>query len=124
MEKKERNTGIDLLRILLALAVITIHFNATATGRVSSNVHWLPMKFLVYGIDSIVLPAVNVYVIVSGYFSYLFQRSYKHVVNSLVKLWLCLLFFSVGGGAFYWVIKAGNHFYCDIYTEIVSNYNW
>lgn len=94
---KERNIGIDLLRILLAFAVVTVHFNATATGHVSSSVSRLSMKFLVYGIDAVVLPAVNIYVIMSGYFSYLNKRTYKHVVNSLVRLWLCLEFFSVGG---------------------------
>lgn len=94
---KERNIGLDLLRILLAIAVITIHFNATGTGHVSSSIHWLPMKFVVYGVDSIVLPAVNVYVIMSGYFSYRFMRSYKHVIRSLIRLWLCLEFFSLFG---------------------------
>ena len=95
--KNERNVGLDLLRILLALAVVIIHFNAAGTGRVVISVHWLPMKFLVYGMHSIVTPAVNIYVIMSGYFSYFFMRSYKHVVSSLIKLWICLEFFSIGG---------------------------
>ena len=105
---KNRNTGIDLLRILLALAVVTIHFNATATGHVSSSVNRLPMKFLVYGMDSIVLPAVNIYVIISGYFSYLSMRSYKHVVGSLAKLWFCLMFFSVGGACVVSLVSPGS----------------
>ena len=94
---KERNIGIDILRILLALMVVIVHFNARGTGHVSSSVTWAPMKFLIYGMDAIVLPAVNIYVIVSGYFSFLGMRGYSHVVKSLSRLWLCLLFFSVGG---------------------------
>lgn len=97
MEKKERNTGVDILRILLALMVISVHFNASETGHVSSSLTWWPMKFLVYGVDALVIPAVNTYVIVSGFFSYFFMRSYQRIVNSLVKLWMCLLFYSVVG---------------------------
>jgi len=106
--KKERNIGLDLLRILLAIAVIIVHFNAEETGRVASSVHWLPMKFLVYGMNSVVTPAVNIYVIMSGYFAYLYMKSYKQVVSSLVKLWFCLVFFSVGGAVFVSFLSTGS----------------
>lgn len=102
---KERNIGIDILRVLLALMVVIVHFNARGTGHVSSSVTWAPMKFFIYGMDSIVIPAVNIYVIVSGYFSFLGMRGYSHVFKSLSRLWLCLFFFSVGGGIFVKIVS-------------------
>lgn len=34
VQKTERNYGIDLLRVLLAIMVIVIHINANGTGQV------------------------------------------------------------------------------------------
>lgn len=39
MEKIKRNYGIDLLKIVLAFLVITIHINAPGTGKVLMNTH-------------------------------------------------------------------------------------
>lgn len=94
---KERDTGMDLFRIILAVMVILIHINAPATGNVYNNVAWLPMKFLVYGTMALIYPAVNCYVLISGYYSYRNKRGLSDVFGSLVKLWLCLLFFSILG---------------------------
>ncbi len=92
----QRNVGIDILRILLALMVIAIHFNAPATGHVALSVTG-PMKFLVLPMVAICYPAVNTYVLICGYFSFAKRKNLKQVLNSLFKLWFCLLFFSLLG---------------------------
>lgn len=117
MENK-RNIGIDLLRILLALMVISIHFNATSTGHVSSSVTWMPTKILVYGTDVLVLPAVNIYVIISGFFSYYLMRPYKKVLFSMLKIWLCLEFYSVGGAIFVSILSSNSLCYADIIQKL------
>lgn len=94
---KERDSGIDLFRIILAVMVILIHINAPATGNVYSNVGWLPMKFLVYGTMALIYPAVNCYVLISGFYSFRNNRGIRDVFRSLLRLWTCLLFFSLLG---------------------------
>lgn len=94
---KERDSGIDLFRIILAVMVILIHINAPATGNVYSNVGWLPMKFLVYGTMALIYPAVNCYVLISGFYSFRNNRGLRDVFRSLLRLWFCLLFFSLLG---------------------------
>ena len=94
---KERDSGIDLFRIILAVMVILIHINAPGTGNVYSNVGWLPMKFFVYGTMALIYPAVNCYVLISGYYSFRNNRGIRDVSCSLLRLWFCLLFFSLLG---------------------------
>lgn len=93
---KQRNIGLDILRVLLALMVIAIHFNAPATGQVHKYVSG-EMRYLVYPIISLCYPAVNVYVLISGYFGYFKKKPFMNVLASLFRLWICLLFFSFLG---------------------------
>lgn len=95
--KTKRDIGIDLLRILLALMVIAIHFNAPGTGHVALSSTSSPVRYLVSIVVALTYPAVNTYVLISGYYSYKNRKSYQQIVNGLIKLWICLVFFSVGG---------------------------
>lgn len=45
----DRNYGIDLFRILLAFMVISLHFNAGATGKVLKNATVAPWKWMAGG---------------------------------------------------------------------------
>lgn len=90
---RARNIGLDILRILLALMVIAIHFNAPATGHVALAVTG-KMKLLVLPMVAFCYPAVNTYVLISGFFSYKNKRSYDKILNSLIRLWLCLEYVS------------------------------
>ena len=42
----ERNHGIDLFRVLLALMVLSLHFNAGGTGKVLNNATEVPWKWI------------------------------------------------------------------------------
>ena len=87
----ERNIGLDILRILLALMVVSIHLiwgdkalgNSVYAG--DMDVFFVPLFALCY-------PAVNTYVLISGYFSYAKKKTMSQILRSLLKLWLCLVF--------------------------------
>lgn len=94
---EKRDIGVDLLRILLALMVVGIHFNARATGGVAVAVSESPFNYIVTLMVALCYPAVNTYVIISGYYSYKLKKNWGGVLRSLIKLWFCLLFFSIFG---------------------------
>ncbi len=92
-----RNYGIDLLRILLAFMVLSLQFNAGGTGKVLMNTTVVPWKWIVSGVTTLCYPAVNCYVLISGFFMYKQKADLRKQVKSLSKLWLMVLFFSVIG---------------------------
>lgn len=94
---KERNVSVDVLRILLALMVVTIHIGAPLTGHVLNSVSWTPTKLFAYIVHYASIPAVNVYILISGYFSYSQNHDYKRLFKKAVSLWLVLLFYSLAG---------------------------
>lgn len=93
----DRNYGIDLFRILLAIMVLSLHFNAGGTGKVLMNATVAPWKWIAGVITTLCYPAVNCYVLISGFFMYKQKTDLRKQVRSLSKLWLTILFFSVTG---------------------------
>ena len=92
---RDRNNGIDFLRVLLALMVITLHYNSSL-GQVQVNTRDLSFNwFFVWFTETLCISAVNIYVIISGYFSFKKNQPITHVVSKLKRLWFCLLFYSV-----------------------------
>lgn len=94
---KERNYGIDLLKIVLAFMVIIIHINANGTGQVLAHATLQPWKSLITVVTFLCYPAVNTYILVTGYYLYDIKKNLKSSVRSLSLLWLSVLFFSVFG---------------------------
>ena len=93
----KRNSGIDLLRCLLALMVITLHYNASL-GQVQVNTIDLSFNwFFVWLTETVSFCAVNVYVIITGYYSYLGRKELPSILSKLRSLWFCVLFYSVVG---------------------------
>ncbi len=93
-EKNNRSYGLDLLRVLLAIMVITLHFNAGATGQVLSHSTVFPWNIIVLGVTTLCYPAVNCYILICGFFSW---NKRNAVEGKLFRLWLSLLFFSLIG---------------------------
>lgn len=101
---QNRNIGLDILRIILAFLVIGIHVLAPATGGVNMCVELSITKVFSIGLTAICYPAVNTYVILSGFFAFAHKKTLYQVSQNLGKLWLCLIFFSLlglGVGALY-----------------------
>ena len=97
MEKTERNYGIDLLKIVLAIMVITIHINANGTGKVLQFSTVFPWKWITTIITMLCYPAVNTYIVITGYYSYQANKDFNNIIKSLSLLWLSALFFSLIG---------------------------
>ena len=96
----KRNYGIDLLRIILAMMVITIHINANGTGQVLLYSVESPWKWIVSIVTMLCYPAVNTYVLITGYYSFKTDKEINKVIRSLLTLWLSALFFSLFGYIF------------------------
>lgn len=97
---KNRYFGLDLLKIILAFMVISIHFGAGGTGNVWSNCSVMPMRLFMIIVDALTLPAVNCYVLITSYCSYSKEKNYKYVVYGLLKIWIALITYSVSGYLF------------------------
>lgn len=105
---KDRNYGIDFLRIVLAFMVIIIHINANGTGQVLSHSTIQPWKAIAVLVTYLCYPAVNTYILITGYYSYETKKELNGIVKSLSLLWLSAVFFSLFGYAI--SIAFGNTF--------------
>ena len=90
MAEKERNYGIDLLRITSMMMVITLHVLGRGGGLTGlknltfkGEIGWL-MSIACYG-------AVNCYALISGYVGV----GAKHRYSSIIQLWIQVLFYSL-----------------------------
>ena len=68
IEKKERKSNIDLLKIILAFMVIVIHFNHKGMGGGTLYTTKNNLFFLNF-MTSLSVVAVNCFVLITGYFS-------------------------------------------------------
>ena len=65
-KQRERNSSIELLRILAGMAVIILHFNygsVLAVEQTTGLTHYILLIF-----ETICICAVNVFIFISGYF--------------------------------------------------------
>lgn len=89
--KRNRNYGIDLLRIVSMLLVLTLH--VLKQGGILNHTQPLSAKYEVaWLLETAAFCAVNCYAIISGYVGY---RS-KFKVSAVVSIWLQVIFYTVG----------------------------
>ena len=88
--KKERNVGLDLLRIISMVMVIVLHYlgkggllDSQNTDQISNTIYWL--------MESLSIVAVNCYILISGYF--LIKSEFKW--KKFFKIWGEVIFYSV-----------------------------
>lgn len=86
--KKERESNIELLRILTIIGVIVLHYNNKAIGGAFEFVQYKSLNFYVlYIFESIFICAVNVFIIISGYFlCNTEKRDFWKVIKLLVQV--------------------------------------
>ncbi|MEE5989763.1 MAG: GNAT family N-acetyltransferase [Lachnospiraceae bacterium] len=91
-EKKSREAGLELLRILAMMMVITLHYldkgGLLADWR--EGVSGKGMSFWI--LEAMCLCCVNVYVMISGYF----YAESRFSVKKAVMMWFRILFYSLG----------------------------
>lgn len=67
--KKERNIGMDLLKIFAMIGVIVLHYNNKGIGKAFVYAPLFSNKsYVLYFLQSMFICAVNVFVMISGYF--------------------------------------------------------
>lgn len=88
--EKERNIGIDLLRIVLMYMICTLH--TLSHGGVLGNAKSTINFFGMWALYELFNCAVNAYALISGYFSQDKPQNYKRII----KLWFTAFFYSVG----------------------------
>ncbi len=91
--KSKRMANIELLRILAMIFVVTLHYLGKGGvpmgwGTPENNMN----TWFAWAIQAFALVAVNVYVIIGGYF--LVESSFK--ISRIVKLWCQVFFYSAG----------------------------
>lgn len=91
MDKQERQSNIELLRILLMLGVIVLHYNGVGGLQNARGINY----FVLMVFESLFICAVDLFMLISGYFS---CRSSKIVVQKPVRLILQVIIISA---AFY-----------------------
>lgn len=92
MSKNSRNYGIDLLRIISMLSVVLLH--VLGHGGILNSDH-LPANFsIVWFFEILAYPAVNCFVLVSGYVGYKADNIFPKLKN-ILSLWFTVLFYSI-----------------------------
>lgn len=88
--KKERNYGVDLLRIFSMLMVVTLHVLGKGDLLYNKNLEIFSQKYnLLWILEIASFGAVNLYALISGYVSI----KSKHKYTNLVVLWLEVVFY-------------------------------
>lgn len=85
----ERNRGLDLLRLLAGMAVVMLHYNYGYAFQMMDNMP-TANKMLLYGMEALCVPAVNVFMLISGFF--LFNTA-KRSLGKVLNLFIMIVFF-------------------------------
>lgn len=93
LKQCERNSNHELLRIVATLMILALHYlNGDMGGALnpdnSSEINFVIAKL----IESICIVGVNIFVLLTGYYSY---KSNKIKVNKGIELYLIMIFYSV-----------------------------
>ena len=84
MEKRERQSNIELLRILVMLGVVVLHMNLYGLKMATE----FSGKFIfMHFTESLFICAVNVFVLITGYFSYKINKiSVRKIIELIVEV--------------------------------------
>lgn len=94
-EKGGRMANMELLRILSMMLVIVLHFLGKGGGLVKLTQESMPaFGYTAWVLESLCIVAVNVYMLISGYF--LVEGTFR--VKRLLNLLMQVLFYSIGVG--------------------------
>ncbi len=92
VQTKKREANLELLRILAMLMVVTLHCLGKG-GATTPYANGVTPNFLIaWGLEALGIVAVNIYVLLSGYF--LVTAQFR--IEKCLKLWLQIFFYSAG----------------------------
>lgn len=92
MKGKERQSNIELLRIVAMFMVVVLHYLVKGQAAVSLVDSFTPLNIGLWLIKAFCIVTINVYVLISGYF--LVEAKWKF--SRVISLWLQTLFYSIG----------------------------
>lgn len=92
MKKPSRNPGIDLLRIISMIGVVFLH--VLGHGGILTLDHSLASFSMVWFFEILAFPAVNCFVLISGYVGHKEDSAFPNIKN-LLSLLFTVLFYSI-----------------------------
>lgn len=92
MKQKARQANMELLRIVAMCMVVALHYLIKGEAAVSLVENFTAVNLVLWLVKAFCIVTINVYVLLSGYF--LLETEWK--VSRLLKLWIQVLFYSVG----------------------------
>lgn len=91
--RRERFSNIELLRIIAMLFVVLLHYLGKGGTLLEwGNDNFTGNTYLAWALEAFALVAVNVYVLIGGYFSV--DSRFK--IARIIKLWFQVFFYSAG----------------------------
>lgn len=114
-----RNSSIELLRILLILGVIILHYIGDGDKLLNNAIPGTINYYLIVMINSVCVCAVDVFVIISGYYS---CKSNKINFRKLIQLILQVIIFQVSLSVIVPLLKGEFSVLNVLYNFIPRNY--
>jgi len=120
IQVKEKNIGIELLRIISMLMIVLLHvtrqtFDFWTADKSSVNM------FLTLYINSCSMPSVNCFAMISGYVMLFSTVRYSR----LIYLWFQVIFYSLGIWIFFhFFLKIDTHLFGIFFRPITRNCWW
>lgn len=118
--KKERERNYEILRILAMLMIVCLHYLSKGGALASPTEELTATGYTAWFIESFCLVAVNVYVLISGYFGIgeevvadINQVKITNVLKRTIRIWLQVWFYSAAIGILFMVMGLQEF---DIYT--------
>ena len=103
--KKERNFGIDLLRILSMLYIVMLHYSNFG-GIPQGDGENLPLTVFQCAVQMLTCCCVNCFALISGYVGYT-EGTPRLRIHSYLSLWLEVVFYSLLPYAFLMFLSPG-----------------
>lgn len=92
-----RNSSIELLRLLLMGGVIILHYVAGGGQLLDNSVKGSGTYYLIVLMNTICVCAVDVFIIISGYYSCLSNKvSFRKVIQLIIQVIIFQLLFTIG----------------------------
>ena len=100
--RSERNSNLELLRILAALFVIILHYNNNSMGEAFAFTQAMPQHHhFLFVFEMLAICAVNIFIMISGYF---LCTSSRVLLWKVIRLYLDVIFISVLRYALYCIL--------------------
>ena len=118
---KGRNSNVELLRILMTIGVIILHYNNRTIGGGFSYAEDDKISLMIlYFLESLFICAVDVFVIISGYF---LSQTNKRSIGKAMTFIIEVSFFRFCAYSLRTILSKGDFVLSDLIVNLLP-YNW